>query len=185
MRYVKQMLLPDEEILYDGHVHPKVLMPGVVYLGLAAFIVYIGANTGSGRSYLLDFSGWLSEHFSSMHSVYSTLWSWQRNTPGIALEIKVLALGVALYGIARIIQGVIIMQTTELVVTTSRIIAKIGVFAIETIEMDKHRVAEVQVYQPYLGRLLGYGNIVIHGFTNSIVGLPQMVNPHMVEKFVS
>lgn len=184
MRYIKQMLLPGEEVLYDGHVHPKVLMPGIACFAIAMIILHIGANTGGAHSYLLDFAYWLSQNFASMQTPYRLLWEWQSASPGIALEIKVLAFGVMLCGLSSIIRGTILMQTTELVVTNSRIIAKIGVFAIETIEMDKRRVAEVQVYQSYLGRIMGYGNITIHGFTNSIVGLPQMVNPHLVEQFL-
>jgi hypothetical protein len=31
---------------------------------------------------------------------------------------------------------------------------------------------------------MGYGYIIIHGFTGVIGGLPPMVNPHLIEKFV-
>ncbi len=184
MSYIKHMLLPEERVLYDGHVHPRVLMPGLLLLGIAAIILIESDNTGGGHSVILSIVYSLSDSFASMQSLYKVLWDWQRNSPDISLEIKVLALLVALYGLYRLVKGFVLMQTTELVVTTSRIIAKTGVFAIITIEMDKNRVAEVTVYQTFSGRIMGYGNIVIHGFTNSIVGLPIMANPHLVEKFV-
>lgn len=185
MRYIKHILLPNEEILYDGHVHPRVLVPGILLLGLAALILMGASNTGGGHSFLLNATYRLARDFPSTKGLYKMLWDWQNTTPNIALEIKVVALGIAMYGFSKLGTQLAIMQTTELVVTNLRIIAKTGILTVITLEMDRRRVAGVTVYQTFWGRLWGYGNIYIQGFTSSIGGLPIMVNPHLVERFVS
>ena len=67
MRYVKHILLPGEQILYDGHVHPRVLLPGIMWLCLAAFILAEAKNTGGGHSYLLSFCYTMGDYFSSVN----------------------------------------------------------------------------------------------------------------------
>jgi hypothetical protein len=184
MSYVKHILLPGEEILYDGHVHPRVLLPGLLWLGFAALILTEAYGTGSGNSWLLGMSRSLAGHFPSTYGLYKMLWRWEQLSPYVALEIKIIALGIALYGFSRLMQQLAIMQTTELVVTNLRIIAKTGIMTVITLEMDRRRVAGVRVNQTFIGRIMGYGDVTIQGFTSSISGLPAIVNPHLLEKFV-
>jgi hypothetical protein len=127
----------------------------------------------------------LAESFPATAGLYKMLWHWQSVSPDISLEIKVVALGIALFGFYKLATQLTIMQTTELMVTNLRIIAKTGVFTVVTLEMDRRRVSGVTIYQSLPGRIMGYGNIYIQGFTSSIGGLPIMVNPHLVERFVS
>jgi uncharacterized membrane protein YdbT with pleckstrin-like domain len=184
MSYVKHILLPNEQVLYDGHVHPTVLLPGAIRLGIAALLLMASTNTGGGHSWLLSFAYNLGQVAYWTRGFYNTLAHWQVINPNIAIEIKVLALIIALAGFARFMNGVISMQTTELIVTDKRIICKTGVLTITTVEMDRTRVAGVIVDQSFLGRIMGYGHIYIQGFTSNIGGLPPMANPHMVERFV-
>lgn len=184
MSYVKHILLPTEEVLYDGHVHPTVLLPGALLLGLAAWLLTGTGNTSGIYSLLLGFTSFMSEYFDFMGLLYYKLSHWQGATPRIDLDVKVLALAIALYGLSRFAMGLVLMETTELIVTDQRIIAKTGVFTITTVEMDRRRIAGVTIYQTIPGRIMGYGYVNIQGFTSHIGNLPPMVNPHLVEKFV-
>jgi hypothetical protein len=184
MSYVKHILLPSEQVLYDGHVHPTVLLPGLVMLALAAIVLTQTGNTGGAWSPMLGITAFLGEYSGFMANLHYKLARWQEATPGTALDLKVIALGCALYGFYRLSKALILMETTELIVTDKRIIAKMGVFTITTVEMDRRRIAGVTIYQPMAGRVMGYGYVNIQGFTSHIGGLPPMVNPHLVEKFV-
>ncbi len=185
MHYIQHILLPNEEVLYDGHVHPRVLLPGLLLMGLAALILMQAAGTGDSPPVLLKTVYWLTQYFPSINGFYTMLWRWQNASPNTALEIKVIALFFALCGFMRLAYQFIIMQTTELVVTNRRIIAKTGILTVITLEMDRNRVAGVTVDQSFAGRIMGYGTVTIQGFTATIGGLPIMVNPHLVEQFVS
>lgn len=184
MHYVKHILLPTEQVLYDGHVHPTVLLPGLIMLALAAYVLTESGDTGGAHSVLLGATYYLSKYFSSMATVYVKLAHWQQASPSIAIDLKVLALGLAAYGFVRLVLALILMETTELVVTDQRVIAKTGVFTVITVEMDRRRIAGVTIYQTVPGRVMGYGYVMIQGFTSHIGGLPPMVNPHLVERFV-
>lgn len=185
MSYVKQILFPDEKVLYVGHVHPRVLLHGIVLLGFAAIISKMAAGTGGGHSPTLALFQKMAESGGTMQWIYGVFLGWQAAAPNVAFEFKLVSLGIALWGLKHFIEGVMLMRYTELVVTDLRIIAKRGVLNVLTLEMDRRRVAEVLIDQSMWGRLLNYGHIYIRGFTGVIGGLPVMVNPHLIERFVN
>jgi membrane protein YdbS with pleckstrin-like domain len=53
--------------------------------------------------------------------------------------------------------------TTELAVTNRRVIHKRGLIRRHTIEMSRAQVESVDVDQGVLGRMLGYGDVTVHG----------------------
>src|SRR5919197_1546927 len=78
--------------------------------------------------------------------------------PLILLAIAVLAAGVALLAHAWFKRW-----TTEIAVTDRRIIYKEGFIRRRTIEMHMDKVESVDVEQSILGRLFGYGDILVRG----------------------
>jgi uncharacterized membrane protein YdbT with pleckstrin-like domain len=67
--------------------------------------------------------------------------------------------------------------TTEIVVTNKRIIYKRGWIAIRTEEMNITKVETVDVRQPVLGRILGYGTVLIRGMGSSWEPLQRVAAP--------
>lgn len=185
MNYVKQILFPEERVLYDGHVHPIVLSRGIVILAFAAIIAYSAAGTGKPNSWLLSFFRDVGESSPFMNWFYRLFYGWQVASPSISFEYKILCTIISFWGISHLSKGAIIMYSTELVVTDLRIIAKAGVFNIVTLEMDRRRVAEVLVDQSFWGRVLNYGHVYIRGFTGVIGGMPVLVNPHLIKRFIT
>ena len=57
-------------------------------------------------------------------------------------------------------------KTTELAITTRRVIAKFGFISRRTVELNINKVESVQVDQSVMGRILGYGTLVISGGGN-------------------
>jgi len=53
--------------------------------------------------------------------------------------------------------------TSEFAITNKRIIIKVGFISRRTLEMNLGKVESVNVDQSILGRILGYGTIVING----------------------
>lgn len=53
--------------------------------------------------------------------------------------------------------------TTELAVTNRRVIHKRGFMQRHTIEMSRSQIESVDVDQSILGRLMNYGDVVVHG----------------------
>ena len=59
--------------------------------------------------------------------------------------------------------AVIARTTTEMAVTSKRVIVKVGFLRKDTIELFLPKIESVRVDQGLLGRMLGYGNIVVKG----------------------
>lgn len=65
--------------------------------------------------------------------------------------------------------GVFRRNATEMAVTNKRIIAKTGLADRRTIELLLSRVESIAVDEPPLGRILGYGTVIVRG----IGGTPE------------
>lgn len=55
------------------------------------------------------------------------------------------------------------MSTSEFAITNKRVIIKVGLISRRTLEMNLNKIESVNVNQGILGRLLGYGTIVVIG----------------------
>jgi membrane protein YdbS with pleckstrin-like domain len=67
--------------------------------------------------------------------------------------------------------------TTEIAVTTSRVIYKTGFLQRHTAEMNMDKVESVDVDQSLLGRILDYGTVDIRGTGASIEQLEHIAHP--------
>ncbi len=53
--------------------------------------------------------------------------------------------------------------TSEFVITNRRVVIKVGWFNHDAFEMNLSKIESVNVSQPLIGRILGYGTIIIIG----------------------
>jgi len=77
--------------------------------------------------------------------------------------LTILGLVVALAGALMLAHAWFRRWTTEIAVTDRRIIYKEGFIRRKTIEMHMDKVESVDVEQSILGRVLGYGDILVRG----------------------
>ncbi len=68
-------------------------------------------------------------------------------------------------------------RTTELAVTDRRVVAKTGLIARDTIELNRAKIEGVDVQPSVLGRLLNYGTISVRGTGGAIAPIPRIKNP--------
>ena len=62
-----------------------------------------------------------------------------------------------------LVRGFLIRNTTELAVTSQRVIAKFGVIRHHSIELNLSKVESFEVVQGIFGRMFGYGTIKVNG----------------------
>lgn len=92
-----------------------------------------------------------------VHLGHISLWSmWHL----IALGILLLPVVIGLYFLAK---AYIHYKTTELAITSKRVIVKTGFIRRSTIEINLTKVESLQVDQEILGRLFNFGTLIIGG----------------------
>jgi uncharacterized membrane protein YdbT with pleckstrin-like domain len=62
-----------------------------------------------------------------------------------------------------IVRGILEKNATEMTVTNKRLVAKVGVAARRTIELLLSRVESIGVEESMMGRMLGYGTVIVRG----------------------
>jgi uncharacterized membrane protein YdbT with pleckstrin-like domain len=77
------------------------------------------------------------------------------------------------YGVSRFIHG----YALELVVTTDRFVKKTGLISITTEEVSLDKIEEVNVEETILGRILGYGEVHVHGTGAGKIRVRLVNNP--------
>lgn len=93
-----------------------------------------------------------------------------------------IALGVILlpaFGLGLVFLGIAFVKyrTTELAVTTRRLITKFGFISRKTVELNIHKVESIQVEQSVMGRMLDYGTLVVSGGGAPQAPIPGISNP--------
>ena len=83
-----------------------------------------------------------------------------------------LLVGAILFGI-----GLVRRNTTEMAVTNKRVIVKTGLANRRTIELLLSRIESIAVEEPALGRLLGFGTVIVRGTGGTPEVFPQIARP--------
>jgi hypothetical protein len=136
MGYIEKTLIPGEHVVYRTRLH-WIVMLGHVVLGL-----------------LLVAGGGLLAVYAYRHQ------DWPVNDLHMAEGGAVVAL---FLGLLVLLMGSVRRNATEMAVTTRRVVVKTGVASRRTIEMLLNKVETIEVSEPGLGRMLGYGSITIIG----------------------
>jgi uncharacterized membrane protein YdbT with pleckstrin-like domain len=136
MSYVEKNLMPQERVIYRTRLHWIVIFwPIVVSIvfGISGLVLLVRATTGSS-----DNGG--------------------RPTPLLAAGAVLV-----LIALVSLIAALLKRNATEMAVTDRRVIVKIGVAARRTFEILLSKVESIGVEETVLGRMLGYGTVVVRG----------------------
>jgi uncharacterized membrane protein YdbT with pleckstrin-like domain len=82
-----------------------------------------------------------------------------------------------LFAFFSLLKAFIIRNTTELVVTSKRVVYKTGLIRRKTIELNHVKVESMHVDQGIIGRLLDYGTLVINGTGGGKTPIPNVDSP--------
>jgi membrane protein YdbS with pleckstrin-like domain len=147
MKYVTRVLQPNETVIHTTRLHWLIFLPALLWLALAVILAIAALSAGD------TFGGNLSIAL------------------GIAAAIA------ALLALASGIGALIRRVTTELAVTDRRVIYKSGLLSRHTLEMNRGKVESVDVDQSLLGRIFGFGTIVVRGTGGSLEPIRTIDDP--------
>jgi uncharacterized membrane protein YdbT with pleckstrin-like domain len=83
-----------------------------------------------------------------------------------------LLLGAIIFGI-----GLVRRNATEMAVTNKRVIVKTGLADRRTIELLLQRIESIAVEEPAMGRVLGYGTVIVRGTGGTPEVFSQIARP--------
>ncbi len=98
--------------------------------------------------------------------------------------VKILSFFLIALGVLKFAQMMIVKATTEIGVTDIRMVYKQGLVARAVGEINIDRVEGVNVLQGMLGRILGYGRVMVRGMGVGEVVLPPIEQPIRFKKAI-
>lgn len=182
MLYVEQSLNPNEEIIRVGQFHwfytfnaalwivfGFLGMFGILYAGYYFEISMAIRNEFDGLPENLYLQAWAEtvQRRGGMMNVIS----------GLHFGVKAAAFGALVFGILAFVNKMIVKATTEICITTDRLILKRGIIARHVDEISVDRIEGVNVIQGILGRLMDFGLVIVRGMGVGEVMLPPIEDP--------
>lgn len=137
MSYIDKSLIPGEHVIYRTRLHWIVMVKHVI---LALLML-------GGGAYLVTYALQNREDIppKKMHAAEGA---------GVVLMLT---------GLVTIVAGNMRRDATEMAVTNRRVVIKTGMASRTTIEILLQKVESIEITESSLGRMLGYGSIVVIG----------------------
>lgn len=155
--YVGKILYDDEHVVHIASLHWIIFTPGLV-LALAGAVLSLNSYS-----------------FSSLFLNGTFAASAGKIAAGIALALTIL-------GFSLLLGAFIRQASTELVITEQRIIAKYGFISRSTYEIMVNRISGVNFDQTVMGRIFGYGTILVHGSGGDVSPFHGVADPRMFQQ---
>ena len=137
MSYVESNLVPGETVIYQTRLH-WIVMLGHLVAGILLFAL----------------PGFLLLYYALNQTEIETTTLHILEGGGVGLIVC---------GAVTILLGMVRRNATEMAVTNRRVVIKTGLASRKTIEMLLSKVESIEVSETALGRILGYGTIVVIG----------------------
>jgi uncharacterized membrane protein YdbT with pleckstrin-like domain len=150
MSYLRSNLVPGEQVIYQTRLH-WVVMLGNLLVGCLLMAA------GAGLLYYATTQAGFE--IPTVHVMQGT---------GVGLIVA---------GLVAILWGMARRNATEMAVTNRRVIVKTGMASRRTIEMLLNKVESIEVSETTMGRLLGYGAIVVVGTGGSTEPFRKIAHP--------
>ncbi len=176
MLYVQQSLAPDEKLIYMGKFHWWYNVQAAMSIVWGVFIcaLIIGLAVYAQRNLGINLSSYQVRYDDGLIDVIRAL------HPGI----KLVSFLMFLMGLLRFAQMMVAKATTEIAITTSRLIYKKGLVARSVGEISIDRIEGVNVLQGIIGRLFDFGRLVIRGMGVGEMVLPPIERPIRFRKAI-
>jgi uncharacterized membrane protein YdbT with pleckstrin-like domain len=147
MRYVRRVLQPGETVVYETQLHWLIYLRAFLALTVCIILAGSALSTAGDQTQYLSLSLWIGAAIFALLALSAGLGAFVRRT------------------------------TTELAVTDHRVIYKTGLLSRHTLEMNISKVESVDVNQTILGRILGYGTIIVRGTGGSLEPMRRIADP--------
>jgi hypothetical protein len=189
MLYVEQSLGPNEEIMMAARFHWIYTLQAVfwIFFGLALGIAlgYAAIWWSVSQEIRLLYPGLPEEMFQrAWDQVVEKRGGYLKILWSLSPFVRFGILGLFLFGIWLFAHMMIVKATTEIAITSERLVYKKGLIARHVGELNIDRIEGVAVQQGVFGRLFGYGRVCVRGMGVGEVLLPVIEEPISLRKAI-
>ncbi len=170
MLYIQQSLGDGEELVHVGEFHWMYTFTAflnIVFGMIGSILVLVGAN------YMYKQLGQFPPDLGVIESI-----------PYLHPGLRIFSFIVFFLGLLSFAQKMIIKATTEIAITSKRIVLKRGLVARHIGEISVDRVEGVNVLQGILGRIFNYGRLAVRGMGVGEVIFPPIDDPITFRKAI-
>ncbi len=170
--YIRQSLTDDEELIHIAEFHWMYTVNAVLNM-VFSFVLAIAILFFAIKFQPIMFGAVAPESAGMIERVMS-----------LHPALKILSVFIFVLGVLKFAQMMIIKVTTEIGVTDIRLVYKRGLIARAVGEINIDRIEGVNVLQGILGRLFGYGRVMVRGMGVGEVILPPIAQPIRFKKAI-
>ena len=153
MKYTEKTLTGNEKIVYEANVDWFIFVPGVL-LVLSGLYMYGNLTPFSKESDITP-----------------------AGTATLALITHLLFLFLIIKGTINLIRALFYKISTELVITSKRVIFKTGFIKRSTVELTSKQMESLSFDQGIFGRIFNFGDISIYGTGGGVTPIYDINNP--------
>ncbi len=182
MLYVQQSLGPNEEILLGARFHWIYTFKAVMWIvfGLMAgiAIAYAAVWWEVNQTIRELYDGLPENQYEQAEEyIVAKKGGYLKILWGLEPILRFSILAIFILGLFIFANMMIVKATTEIAITTDRLIHKRGMIARHVVELSMDRIEGVNVRQGVTGRILGYGRVTVRGMGVGEVILPPIAEP--------
>ena len=163
MSYITKSLVPGETLLFETRHHWVVLIGPVIVsllLGVPGAMILADA--------VAEKNGRGGQQLNSIGP---------EALAAIGAALLLVALIIFAYGLAK-------RNATEMAVTNRRVLIKTGMASRRTLDMVLNKVESIAVQETFLGRMLGYGSVVVRGTGGTPESFVMIAHPQQFRQSV-
>ena len=153
--YVKRAMQANEHVLYATQLHWIIYQTGAVFVILGVFLAFWAKP-------LIDFMGFDGEI-----------------AQVILKATRYGSIGIIALGALQLFFSFIRQTATELVITDRRVISKHGLISTTSYELMLTKVEGTTIEQTVMGRILGYGTLIVKGTGGDTSPIDHIANPYL------
>jgi uncharacterized membrane protein YdbT with pleckstrin-like domain len=164
MSYASKNLVPGETLLFETRHHWIVLLGPLLVsllLGVPGALLLAGALASKSGKEVPAFASEIGP----------------QGLAAVGGVLLVVALVIFAYGLAK-------RNATIMAVTNRRVLIKTGMTSRRTLDLMLSKVESIGVAESFLGRMLGFGSVIVHGTGGTPESFVNIANPQQLRRSV-
>lgn len=182
MEYVNESLTGSEKVVMQGRFHWIYMIGAALWIVIGVFLcagIMIGGVVWDVRMGIEAAYPGLPDHlfWRGWDNVVASSGGYMAIIRDMHVILRASAFVVLILGILLFAHMIMVRATTEIAVTSQRLVLKEGIVSRNVDEMSVDRIESVHVIQSVIGRIFNFGTVMVRGMGIGEIVLPPLADP--------